>query len=111
PKGLVEFLHAQPGAKIRANTAYQNKIKVVDHAGNEITVSSYSGSEVLKNTTAVALVYSTGPDLTTSGANASYEAGSDATYEAGDPSTTFDDMVMWIGRPLLIARMAQAGAL
>ncbi|HQU88163.1 MAG TPA: type II secretion system protein [Denitromonas sp.] len=105
------FSSTQPGAKIRANTAYQNKIKVVDHAGNEITVSSYSGSEVLKNTTAVALVYSTGPDLTTSGANASYEAGSDATYEAGDPSTTFDDMVMWIGRPLLIARMAQAGAL
>ncbi|TVO62453.1 MAG: type II secretion system protein [Denitromonas halophila] len=105
------FSSAQAGARIRANTAYQDEIKVIDHNGNEITVSSYTGSEVLKNTTAIALVYATGPNLTPNGANASYESGSDATYEAGDPSTTFDDMVMWIGRPLLIARMAQAGAL
>jgi prepilin-type N-terminal cleavage/methylation domain-containing protein len=105
------FSSTQPGARIRANTPYQDKIKVVDHAGNEITVSSYTGSEVLKNSTAVALVYSTGSDLTPNGANASYESGSDASYEDGDPTTRFDDMVMWIARPLLIARMAQAGAL
>ncbi len=105
------FSDTLPGARILASTAYQNKIKVVDHSGNEITVSSYTGSELLKNTTAVALVYATGPDLTPNGANASYEPGIDATYEDGDPTTRFDDMVMWIGRPLLIARMAQAGAL
>lgn len=105
------FSSVQPGIRIKADTLYADTIKVIDHDGNEITVSSYSGTEVLKNTQAVALVYTTGPDLTPNGANASYEAVGDATYETGEPTTAFDDMVVWIGRPLLIARMAQAGAL
>ncbi|WP_230411873.1 type II secretion system protein [Denitromonas iodatirespirans] len=107
----LDFSSAQPGVKIKADTDYASTIKVIDHDGNEITVSSYSGTESLKNTLAVALVYSTGPDLTPNGANASYEAVGDATYETGEPTTAFDDMVVWIARPLLIARMAQAGAL
>lgn len=105
------FASTAAGFRIRADTVYADQIKLIDHAGNPITVSNYSGAEVLKNTLAVALVYSTGPDLTPNGANASYEAVSDATYEDGEPTTTFDDMVVWIGRPLLLARMAQAGAL
>lgn len=106
-------------APIKADTPYVNKIKVFDHADNEITVSSYTSADALKNTFALALVYSTGPNRTPNGENASYEPGIHAKYEYGEPTistkaepdTPYDDMVIWLARPLLIARMAQAGAL
>ena len=97
--------------RIAPDTPYGDEIKVVDHNGGAITVSTYSGTDALKNTVAVALVYSTGPDLAANGQNASYEPGADATYEQGEPTPGFDDMVTWIGRPQLIARMAEAGGL
>ncbi|MCB1960023.1 MAG: type II secretion system protein [Rhodocyclaceae bacterium] len=105
----VDSGFARLSPRIAPDTAYGDEIKVVDHAANAITVSTYSGAEALKNTVAVALVYSTGPDLAANGANASYESAADATYEQGEPTQTFDDIVTWIGRPLLIARMAEAG--
>ena len=33
------------------------------------------------------------------------------TYQAGEATADFDDLLAWIGRPLLIARLAQAGRL
>ena len=75
---------------------------VRDHWNVDLTVTTTNS--------AAAIVYSLGANGQADGQNASYEAGSTAIYEVGEPTTTFDDMVVWIGRPLLIARLAEAGA-
>lgn len=80
----------------------QNLI-VKDHWNIDLTVTGEN--------TATAIVYSRGANGTPDGQNASYEVGTTAVYEAGEPTTTFDDMVIWMGRPLLIARLAEAGTL
>jgi len=87
---------------IASNTATAQNLIVRDHSGADLTLTS--------DNTGVFIVYSTGANLQPDGLNATYESGSTATYEAGEPTTTFDDMVTWIGRPLLIARLAEAGA-
>jgi hypothetical protein len=37
--------------------------------------------------------------------------GTSGTYQADVPSTTFDDILIWISRPLLMNRMVAAGKL
>lgn len=59
---------------------------------------------------AVAIVYSTGPNRNADGHNATYSASS-PVYQAGEAGAGFDDLLVWIGRPLLVARLAQAGRL
>jgi len=86
---------------ITATHAVLDDIAIDDHGGGALTAVG---------NTAVALVYSLGSNRSADGQNASYEAGTSALYEAGEPTTAYDDMVMWFGRPLLIARMAEAGA-
>ena len=98
----VDGNYARPGTTITTTTSPGDAIGVVDRNGHDLTAT---GQE------AVALIYSTGPDLQPNGQNASFESASNSRYEHGEPTTTFDDMVVWIGRPLLLARMAQAGAL
>lgn len=68
----------------------------------------------------IALVYSTGANLTADGLNASYET-TVTTYESGNVSNLdrdgdgtedeFDDLMIWITRPALYARMVSAGTL
>ncbi|MFT3847554.1 MAG: type II secretion system protein [Propionivibrio sp.] len=69
---------------------------VQDASGNALTSSSPDGP--------VALVYSTGPDLIANGQNATI----DATYQAGERSSNFDDILVWIGRPILFNRLIAA---
>ena len=59
---------------------------------------------------AVAIVFSTGANRVADGSNAIHSA-TQPRYQAGEPSPSFDDLLVWIGRPLLIARLAQAGRL
>lgn len=89
------------GAIIDVGTPLDEDLRVVDA----------DGSTMVDGKTLAALVYSTGPNGSADGENASYEPSSIATYETGAPGTAFDDIVAWIGHPLLIARMAAAGAL
>lgn len=89
------------GAPIRADTAPSGTLHVRAHDGSNITVSASQ---------AVAIIYSTGANRRADGLNAHYSAGS-ATYQAGEASADFDDLLVWMGRPLLIARLAQAGRL
>jgi prepilin-type N-terminal cleavage/methylation domain-containing protein len=58
----------------------------------------------------VAIVYSAGPNSTPDGQNATFEAAT-GTYQADVPSPTFDDILIWISRPILINRMVAAGRL
>lgn len=59
----------------------------------------------------VALVFSTGPNQTPDKENATFESGTNPVYSHGEPTTTFDDLLLWISRPTLLARLAEAGAL
>ncbi|MDO8312763.1 MAG: prepilin-type N-terminal cleavage/methylation domain-containing protein [Sideroxyarcus sp.] len=61
--------------------------------------------------TPVAIVYSTGPNLTADGQNSSYEQTTSAIYQSDTPNSTFDDMTIWISRPALFSRMVAAGKL
>lgn len=58
----------------------------------------------------VAIIYSAGPNTVPDGQNSTYEA-TNGVYQADVPSSTFDDIVIWISRPLLINRMVAAGKL
>jgi type II secretory pathway pseudopilin PulG len=68
----------------------------------------------------VAVVYSTGANLTADGLNAGYET-SASFYEGGAVSSLdrdgdgdedeFDDIVIWLTRPLLFSRLVSAGTL
>lgn len=58
----------------------------------------------------IAIVYSAGPNTIPDGRNASYETTS-GDYQSDVPSSTFDDIVVWISRPLLMSRMVAAGRL
>lgn len=78
-----------------------DNLSVRDSANNLIS----SGTE-----RPIAIVYSAGPNLTPDGQNASYETTS-GTYQADVPSPTFDDILIWISRPVLMYRMVTAGKL
>lgn len=96
-------------------TAFSGRLTVEDAAGAELTVSSGGlpacpdGEEARK--LAAAVVFSTGPNRTPDGENASYEASGTARYQQDNPTTSFDDILIWIGKPLLIGRMGAAGSL
>lgn len=80
------------------------KLQVQDGAGNPLTNTSDNKSPP------VAIIYSTGPNLTADGFNATYET-SNAIYQSETPSASFDDITIWISRPVLFSRMVQAGKL
>ncbi len=76
-----------------------------------LQIRALDGSRITTSTSqAVAIVYSTGPNRSADGYNAAYSATS-PVYQAGEAGAGFDDLLVWIGRPLLVARLAQAGRL
>ena len=81
------------------NTTPTSGLSIKDASGNSLTQTAPNNP--------VAIVYSTGPNLVGDGLNAV----ADATFQAGDPSPGFDDMLVWIGRPILLSRMVSAGRL
>lgn len=56
----------------------------------------------------IAIFYSLGPNQRADGENASYEA-SNGRYQANLPGESFDDLLHWIARPLLISRLIASG--
>lgn len=84
------------------NTTFPNTVlKVNDSKGIRLTTDAEAP---------VAIVYSTGKNLHADGENADYEA-SAGVYQSDVQSTGFDDMLIWISRPLLMNRMVSAGKL
>ncbi len=88
-------------APIGAATAPSARLQIRDHDGRRITTT---------DSQAVAIVWSSGANLRADGDNSSH-ASATPSYQAGEPGADFDDLLAWIGRPLLIARLAQAGRL
>lgn len=81
-----------------SSTASQLSVK--DAAANMLTEASPNAP--------VAVVFSTGANQTADGLNGD---GTANEYQTGDGSPTFDDLLIWIGRPLLFSRMVSAGKL
>lgn len=88
-------------APIGAATIPSARLQIRDHDGRRITTT---------DSQAVAIVWSSGANLRADGDNTSH-ASATPSYQAGEPGADFDDLLAWIGRPLLIARLAQAGRL
>jgi prepilin-type N-terminal cleavage/methylation domain-containing protein len=78
-------------------------LTVRDSTGNALTSTSERP---------VAIIFSAGANTTADGQNAltSFEATS-GIYQADVPSATFDDILIWISRPILFNRMVAAARL
>lgn len=84
------------------NTSFSSDaLSVQNNSGNSLTTTAERP---------VAIVYSTGKNLAADGGNASYET-TNGLYQSDTPSSTFDDMLIWLNRPLLINRLITAGKL
>lgn len=86
---------------ISAATVPAGDLQIRGHDGSRITTT---------DSQAVAVIHSSGANRQADGLNASVTPGA-PTYQAGGATADFDDLLAWIGRPLLIARLAQAGRL
>ena len=121
----VDRNFSNAAALISLNTAQADNLTVVNGQGMLLTAPTE---------TPVAIVYSTGANLRTNGENDRFEAGvcgnpdgydagtgtscpdGEPLYQAGDVSgtgsaATFDDMLVWLSRPLLFNRMVSADRL
>lgn len=78
-----------------------DNIAIADNSGAILTSASERP---------IAVVYSTGADLEPDQQNVSYED-TNATYQSDVPSPAFDDILIWISRPVLLNRMVTAGKL
>jgi prepilin-type N-terminal cleavage/methylation domain-containing protein len=78
-------------------------LQVRDSSNNRLTNAGTTN-------TPLAIVFSTGPNLQPDGENADYETAS-ATYQSDTPNSSFDDITIWISRPVLFNRMVAAGKL
>ena len=94
-----------------ATTPTTDRLCVFDAPGNLLNSISENP---------VAIVYSTGANQTADGLNSTYEATSTSTdcanntpitYQGGVVSVSFDDITIWLTRPLLFNRMVSAGVL
>lgn len=93
--GQIKLLVAATDA---AKAFPNDQLEVFDHAGNPQTTATEF---------AVAIVFSTGANGQADGRNVT----PDSEYETDTPRTDFDDQVIWLGRPLLAARLYAAGKL
>lgn len=61
----------------------------------------------------IAIIYSTGPNRQADGHNASYEAAraNEPIYQSDVPSTSFDDLLIWVNRSSLITTLIARGQL
>lgn len=84
-----------------SNTVFADNLAVQDSSGNLVT-SNLSGAEK-----PIAVIYSLGKNLTADGANNTV----DNLYQSSEPTTSYDDMLIWITRPVLINRLVNAGKL
>lgn len=106
---------------ISPSTRFETPITIVDSAGNSLTSASSNsvpnpggkcpGEFTEDRRLPAALVYSAGANGIPDGENGSYESSGTIRYQQDVPGVAFDDILIWIGKPLLIARMAAAGSL
>lgn len=74
---------------------------------DNLSIQNANNIALTDSKTVVAIVYSTGPNLTQDGANATL----DTVYQSGERSGSFDDQLVWISQAVLVGRLLSAGAL
>lgn len=89
-------------APITPTSATSSNLQIIDHTGRAITT--------VNDSRAAAVVFSTGANRAADGRNATHSPAK-PSFEAGEITASFDDQLHWIGHPLLVARLAQAGRL
>ncbi len=76
-----------------------------------LTVQNNSGASLTTTTQRhIAIIFSTGKNLTADGQNATFLQ-TNAIYQSDVPSSTFDDITVWLSAPTLFNRMVAAGKL
>ena len=121
----VDRNFADPVVGINVRTAQADNLSIADHQGALLTAPTE---------TPVAIIYSTGANLRADGENAGFEGApcgnpggydpgggtscpnGEPLYQSGDVSgvgadATFDDVLIWLPRPLLFNRLVAAGRL
>lgn len=99
--------------RVNRNFAIQFTMSTNPDTADKLVVKDLNGNDLTSATERpIAIVFSTGPDLTGNLENASdsFEA-TTGTYQSDTPSSTFDDILIWISRPQLLNRMVAAGKL
>lgn len=86
-------------ASFDLNTTFTDSLEIQDSAGSSLNTTTERP---------VAIVFSTGPNMTADGQNG---GAFDATYQSDVPNQAFDDILIWISRPQLLNRMVTAGKL
>ena len=92
------FTHSL-GQNISLTTAFTVNLAVYDSQGNKLTSDAERP---------VALLMSSGADGLLNGENGSFETVT-ARYESHPPTSGFDDIVIWLGRPSLFGVLIKAG--
>jgi len=85
-------------------TATNDCLSIKDNNGNYLNSTSATAEHP------VAIVYSTGQNITADGQNMSFEP-TTGIYQSDVPNPAFDDMMIWISRPQLFNRMVAASKL
>ncbi|MBI2994662.1 MAG: prepilin-type N-terminal cleavage/methylation domain-containing protein [Gammaproteobacteria bacterium] len=127
PWGIERTAAADPWIgywRYRVDTTFESTSPLFALTDQSGEMSICDSNDVLLISTSerpVAVIYSTGADQTADGQNASYEAiltpssicitPTGPTYQGGEVSGTFDDITVWLTRPLLFNRLVTAGTL
>jgi prepilin-type N-terminal cleavage/methylation domain-containing protein len=97
--------------RVDRNFAITFSLSTVFSAADALLIKDNSGNSITTTTERpIAIVFSTGKNLTADGENASFEPTS-GIYQSDVPSSAFDDMLIWLSRPQLFNRMVAAGKL
>jgi hypothetical protein len=108
----VDRNFSNPGVPITLNTSFSaDKLSIVDNRGYPVTPSPGGCSGSTPSECPIAVVFSTGPNLTGDEQNASPNTEVPGVFQSDVPSGTFDDITIWISRPVLFNRMVAAGKL
>lgn len=83
---------------LNSSATFASSLQIEDSSGNVLTANTERP---------IAIVYSTGVNRLADGENSTV----DSTYESDINTPTFDDMMIWITRPVLINRLVAAGKL
>ena len=108
--------------RVRANFADNTLISLTSLVTSDrlCVRDAYDNLLVSTSETPIAVIYSTGANKVADGNNANYVATSTSTncvadtpitYQGGAASSNFDDITIWLTRPLIFNRMVSAGVL
>lgn len=96
--------------RYRADQNFSKSFTLTTNPTDNLIVQNNAGTALTLVTTGrgpIAIVYSLGGNLVADGQNAIYNE----TYQSDVPSPAFDDIAIWLSRPVLFNLMVKAGKL